>query len=205
MSKVENPWLATRTRTGAEYDATYIEREAAGIDVHGEATLVETLMLGEFRPKSPPASILDAGCGTGRMAIELKRRGFHAVGTDLDEVMLTQARAKAPEMVWHQGDLATIDIGEKFDAIVLAGNVMIYVVPGTELAVLKNMARHLNPGGILIASFQPMGREWTEMSVPAYESVAAEAGLTMRYRWSTWEQDEWQSGDDYLVSLHQLA
>ncbi|MFN8442970.1 MAG: hypothetical protein U0175_19495 [Caldilineaceae bacterium] len=42
---MSNPWLATRKRTGAEYDAPYEARAAAGIDVHGEANLVKSCLL----------------------------------------------------------------------------------------------------------------------------------------------------------------
>ncbi len=39
--------------------------------------------------------ILDLGCGTGRHAIELARRGYTVVGVDLSESMLNKARSKA--------------------------------------------------------------------------------------------------------------
>ena len=207
MSKsrhLQNPWLATRTRTGAEYDAPYAEREAAGVDIHGEASLIEALLTGDFRPKTPlPYSVLDAGCGTGRTAIELAKRGFDAAGTDIDEVMLTQARAKAPDMLWVQGDLATVQLKRQFDAIVMAGNVMIYVTPGTEQAVVSNLATHLVPGGLLIASFEPEGREWSDLSAEKYETLCQNSGLATVFRWSTWDRDLWKPGDNYIVSLHQ--
>ena len=37
-----------------------------------------------------------------------------------------------------------------FDAIVLAGNVMIFLAPGSEATVVANLARHLTPGGALV-------------------------------------------------------
>lgn len=48
---------------------------ATGADVHGEATFVRAYA---------PASVLDAGCGTGRVAIELARHGIEVVGVDVD-------------------------------------------------------------------------------------------------------------------------
>ena len=95
MNHSQNPWLATRTRTGAEYDAPYFERAALGIDIHGEANLVEKLLAQYGVDSASRLNILDAGCGTGRMGIELAQRGFEVTGVDLDEVMLSQARAKA--------------------------------------------------------------------------------------------------------------
>lgn len=96
----------------------------------------------------------DAGCGTGRMGIELARRGMEIVGVDLDEVMLAQARSKAPQIDWQLADLSTITLDQPFDAIVMAGNVMIYLTPGTEAATVSNLAAHLNPGGLLVAGFR---------------------------------------------------
>ena len=199
-----NPWLATRNRTGSEYDAPYLARAAAGMDVHGEANLAERLLHSEeyHARATMPYRVLDAGCGTGRTAIELARRGFDIVGVDLDDVMLTQARAKAPQHDWRLGDLSIIELDAAFDAIVMAGNVMIYLTPGTEAATLANMARHLKPGGLLISAFELTPQRWTQLSIDSYESMAQAAGLRPVARWSTWEQAPWQSGDRYAVSVH---
>ncbi|MEP7135364.1 MAG: class I SAM-dependent methyltransferase [Chloroflexota bacterium] len=199
-----NPWLATRTRTGSEYDAPYEARAATGLDVHGEANLIEKLLHSDLNQTNtaPPYRILDAGCGTGRMAIELARRGIAVTGVDLDEVMLKQAKHKAPHLDWRLGDLSTIELEHAFDVVVLAGNVMIYVTPGTEAAVLVNMARHLKPGGLLVAAFELTPRTWTKLTVETYAQLAEQAGLRKAARWSTWEQAPWNSADTYVVSVH---
>ncbi|MEM7334247.1 MAG: class I SAM-dependent methyltransferase [Chloroflexota bacterium] len=206
MSSQKNPWLATRTRTGAEYDLPYQLRAQAGEDIHGEANLVEKLVLAHCkRPEGGkrPFSILDAGCGTGRMGIELNRRGFNVVGVDLDDVMLKQAKAKAPQIAWHLADLSTVQLNQTFDAIVLAGNVMIYVTPDSEKVILQNMVHHLNPNGLLLAAFELTPKAWTDLTLDQYEQLASNLGLKRLARWSTWEQAPWQEGDHYVVSLHQ--
>ncbi|MEQ1788221.1 MAG: SAM-dependent methyltransferase, partial [Acidimicrobiales bacterium] len=53
---------------GDDYQARFDRLAAAGDDVHGEATFVRAYA---------PRSVLDAGCGTGRVAIELARGGQH--------------------------------------------------------------------------------------------------------------------------------
>jgi SAM-dependent methyltransferase len=203
-SSPPNPWLTTRTRTGQEYDAPYEARAAAGANVHGEADLISKLLQAHAGPSrvDVPHRVLDAGCGTGRIAIELARRGAAVVGVDLDEVMLVQARAKAPELDWRLGDLSTIDIGQSFDCVLLAGNVMIYLTPGTEAATLHNMARHLRPGGTLVAAFELPPPPWSPMTLEIYDRLAAAAGLAMVGRWSTWQQDDWRPDDRYAVSVH---
>ena len=59
--------------------------------------------------------VLDAGCGTGRVAIELARRGHSVAGVDIDDEMISGARGKAPELTWHQLDLASFDLREAFE------------------------------------------------------------------------------------------
>jgi SAM-dependent methyltransferase len=189
----DNPWIRSRTRTGDEYDATYERRAAAGEDVHGEANFVQA---------TGARSVLDAGCGTGRVGRELARRGLDVAGVDLDEVMLATARAKAPEVDWRLGDLASIDLGRRFDAIVMAGNVMIFLTPGTEGAVIANMAAHLDAGGVLIAGFQ---LQPGKLAIEQYDAMAADAGLTLRERWSTWERGAWAHGGGYAVSVHKRS
>jgi SAM-dependent methyltransferase len=185
-----NPWLRSRRRSGDEYDETYERRAAAGENVHGEADFVMRLA---------PRSVLDAGCGTGRIARELARRGVETVGVDLDDDMLSTARRKAPALEWHCADLATIDLGRVFDVVLLAGNVMIFLTPGSESAVVANLTRHLAPGGALVAGFSLRPGQLT---VDVYDRLAAAAGLSVVERWSTWDRDLWRPGADYQLSVH---
>lgn len=185
-----NPWLRMPRASGDEYDASYERRAAAGEDVHGEA---------DFVMRFTPATVLDAGCGTGRIARELARRGVDIVGVDLDEQMLATARRKAPDLLWHCADLAAIDLARTFDVILLAGNVMIFLTPGTERDVLSNLARHLAPGGRLIAGFSLRPGQ---LAAADHDRLAAEAGLSLVERWSTWDRTPWDPTGDYQLSVH---
>jgi SAM-dependent methyltransferase len=185
-----NRWLQTRTRGGDEYDAGFEALAAAGKDVHGEASFVAAL---------GARTVLDAGCGTGRVARELARRGLAVMGVDLDPEMLGTARRKAPQLEWRLADLETVDLGRTFEAVVLAGNVMIFLTPGTEAAVVANLARHVAPGGWLVAGFQV---EPDRLPLEDYDRYAAAAGLALAERWATWDRGPWQPGGDYAVSVH---
>ena len=178
-----------RFARGDEYDATWRALAAEGKSIHGEADLV---------CRFEPRSVLDAGCGTGRVAIELAARGIDVVGVDLDPAMIGHARVKAPDLPWIEDDLATVDVGRQFDVVVMAGNVMIFVAPQTEVAVVANMARHVAPGGHLIAGFQ-LGRSF---GIVAYDAAAADAGLERVERFSTWDGAPWTESDGYAVSVH---
>lgn len=184
-----NPWLA-QAHDGDAYDATYERREAAGEDVHGEANF-----LGRYELKS----VLDAGCGTGRIARELARRGLDVVGVDLDPAMLAVGQRKAPGMRWEVADLETVDLTRTFDAVLMAGNVMIFLTPGSEGAVLKNLARHLTPGGLLVAGFQ---LRTGGLGLERYDELAEAAGLALYERFATWDGDPWAVGGSYAVSVH---
>ena len=87
-------WQGSDVPRGAAYDRRFEDLAAGGMDVHGEAALVDS-----YRPDA----VLDAGCGTGRVAIELSRRGYPVVGVDVDPVMLEAAHAKAPDLTWVRG------------------------------------------------------------------------------------------------------
>lgn len=142
--------------------------------------------------------ILDAGCGTGRVAVELARRGFAVAGVDIDDEMISGARGKAPDLAWHQLDLATFDLRETFDAVVMAGNVLLFTAPGTEAAVVARCAAHLSSGGALVAGFQLRGGGY---GLDRYDADCTAAGLSLSERYSTWERGAW-SGGDYAVSVH---
>lgn len=182
---------------GAEYDARWEEMAASGDNIHGEADLVGFLLA-----RSGGHRVLDAGCGTGRVAIELSRRGFAVAAVDADPEMLAAAREKAPQLSWARCDLAD---GKglaraspgPFDLILLAGNVMIFLAPDTEPKVLANLARRLAPGGLLVAGFSLND----DLSVTRYDALAAGAGLQLEHRWATWDRQPFADGD-YAVSVH---
>jgi SAM-dependent methyltransferase len=177
-----------------DYDRRWDDLAAAGREVHGEARLVAALVDASAGP------VLDAGCGTGRVAIELARHGYATVGVDVDPDLLERARAKAPNLEWQRGDLARLPLTTApgpFAGAVLAGNVMIFVAPGTEEAVLANVAARLAPSGLVIAGFQ-LGRRLT---LEEYEAAAGSAGLAPVARFATWDQDPFVDGGDYVVAV----
>jgi SAM-dependent methyltransferase len=192
---VSGPWQNSDVPRGRAYDRRFEELAAAGMDMHGEAALVAS-----FAPQ--PVSVLDAGCGTGRVAIELHRRGHAVVGVDVDVAMLEAARAKAPDLAWVHGDLADPGLeldGETFDIVVMAGNVLIFVPPGTEGRVLQNAARWLRPGGLLVTGYSVRRDGFAPRQ---HDTLAARSGLVLQERWSTWDRHPYTPGDRYAVAVH---
>ncbi|MEO8694947.1 MAG: class I SAM-dependent methyltransferase [Acidimicrobiales bacterium] len=182
-------WDRTSAPRGDDYDARWKALEASGHDPHGEVAFVM---------RFAPQSVLDAGCGTGRVAIELARRGVAAVGVDLDPAMLDAARRKDPQRQWVCGDLTSLDLEARFDVVVMAGNVMIFVEPGTEAQVVARLAAHLVPGGHLVAGFQ-LGQT---LGLEDYDEAARAAGLDFEARFATWDGDPFGPSERYAVSVH---
>jgi SAM-dependent methyltransferase len=188
-------WQATDAPRGDGYDARWRSLAATGQNVHGEADLVENLLR-----ESGGTRVLDAGCGTGRVAIELSARGFSVVGVDVDSEMLATARAKEPELPWLDCDLVNLAhaIDAEFDLALLAGNVMIFLQPGTEAAVLHSVGARVAPGGLLISGFSIRPNR---LSLKRYDELAEDAGLQPVARWATWSREPFEGGD-YAVSVH---
>jgi SAM-dependent methyltransferase len=196
MKPVSTLWQATDAARGADYDARWGPLLEAGENIHGEADLVQSLLRA-----TGGRTVLDAGCGTGRVAIELARRGLQATGVDADPEMLAAARAKAPELAWVDGNLSDDNLcglPEHVDLVLLAGNVMIFLEPGTESRVITNLAARLTPHGLLVAGFavQP-----DRLPLARYDQLAVAAGLAPVGRWATWDRHPFEGGD-YAVSVH---
>jgi SAM-dependent methyltransferase len=174
---------------GAEYQARFDALAATGADMHGEATLVRSFA---------PASVIDAGCGTGRVAIELARHGIDVVGVDVNASMIAEARRLAPGLAWVEADLAGFDLGRTVDVVVLAGNVPIFCPAARRAALVASCAAHIAPGGAMLAGFG-LGRGY---DLADYDEACGAAGLVIDGRYSTWDRQPSGPGDDYAVSLH---
>ena len=162
-------------------------------DAHGEADFLDSLR---------PRSVLDAGCGTGRVAIELHRRGIDVMGVDLDDDLLALARAKAPDVVWRCVDLATMELGRRFHVVAMPGNVMLFCRPESRGAIVARAAAHLDGSdGFVVAGFSLRAGE---LSLDEYDRHAVAAGLVLVDRWATWERTPY-AGGDYAVSVHRPA
>jgi SAM-dependent methyltransferase len=188
-------WQDADAPRGDDYDARWRSLAATGQNVHGEADLVETLLR-----ESGGTRVLDAGCGTGRVTIELAQRGFAVVGVDVDPDMLSAARTKRPELTWVEADLTdlTKTVDAEFDLALLAGNVLIFVRPGTEGDVMGAVGERVAPGGLLVSGFS-IRRD--RLSLSRYDELVERAGLQPVARWATWSRDPF-TGGDYAVSVH---
>ncbi|MGW7357164.1 class I SAM-dependent methyltransferase [Streptomyces sp. NPDC054802] len=192
----------TGGQAGEEYAQRFARLAESGHDIHGEANFCAALL-------EPAARVLDAGCGTGRIAIRLAELGHHCTGVDVDSSMLAVARRDAPTQEWLLGDLARLDtlgLDQDFDLALAAGNVIPLLAPGTGSVVVRQLAAALRPGGLLVTG---MGLDAAHLPLPEppvtlteFDDWCTRAGLTLRQRYATWSGDPYDPGCGYAVSVH---
>ncbi len=108
-----------------------------------------------------PGRVLDIGCGSGRLTVELERRGWQAVGIDTHAGRLDQARARSSEVEWRLEDMDSplrFRDGE-LDAVVSRCSMMIGADP---VATLREVRRVLRPGGVVLTAIwaEPGQNRW---------------------------------------------
>jgi SAM-dependent methyltransferase len=127
----------------ALYDHTYKRRKS---DVRYYADLAEA--------KGGP--VLELGAGTGRVAMELARRGLEVVAVDAMDAMLNQAatrlqrqpRAVRERVTLVRGDLRRIDLGRRFPLVLAPFNVLMHLYDQSDMnRALANVRRHLRRTG----------------------------------------------------------
>jgi SAM-dependent methyltransferase len=133
------------------YDLLYRDK-----DYRGETEFVERVI----RAHVPDARrILELGCGTGVHAIMLAERGYHVVGIDLSEEMLSVATQRAgrlpPEIAnrvrFVQGDARGANVNGRFDAVLALFHVLSYQLTNDDLrAVFTGVKARLAPEGVFI-------------------------------------------------------
>ncbi|MGB2713905.1 MAG: class I SAM-dependent methyltransferase [Vicinamibacterales bacterium] len=107
----------------------------------------------------PGATLLDAGCGTGRYAAELARRGYTVEGVDRSSALIETARQSVRghgnSVSFRVGDLLALPVA-RYDGILCRGVLNDFVNDDARLSVFAAFAGALRPPGVLILDV----REW---------------------------------------------
>jgi SAM-dependent methyltransferase len=105
----------------------------------GEPELITSVL-------SPGASVLELGCATGRIADALVALGHPTTGVDQSAAMLAHVHRATPVLA----DIEDLDLGRRFDGVVLASHLVNTADPARRRAFLTTCARHVDPGGVVL-------------------------------------------------------
>ena len=103
-------------------------------------------------------SVLELGCGTGSVLAGLGS-GFALTGIDQSSEMLAIARRKCPAANFHQCDIASFALKERFDVVLCVFDTMNHVESFDRwLDVFERVSEHLQPGGLFVFDLNTLGR-----------------------------------------------
>jgi 2-polyprenyl-3-methyl-5-hydroxy-6-metoxy-1,4-benzoquinol methylase len=170
----------------------------------------------------PGSRVLDAGCGSGQVAIVLAERGMNVTGVDLSPAMIRRANAHAMErgviVDWRTGDISRLaDPPDAFDAIY--ARVLLQFVPDVP-AALREFRRVLSSGGRLLASvpgaLSPIYRASWLRHLPGgdpgnnyllpweLENLLQEGGWRIVDGWGEWGDDLYGVSNEN-ISMHHAS
>src|SRR4051794_28212704 len=131
------------SRSADLYDALY----ATFKDYRAEVARLREL-IAERVPEA--RTLLDVACGTG-VHLTLLREHFEVAGLDIDPQLLAIAGEQLPGVPLHEGDMTGFDLGRRFDVVLNLFSSIGYAGDEERLrASVAAMARHLEPGGLLV-------------------------------------------------------
>ena len=126
--------------------------------------------------------ILDLGCGTGRVALDLAARGHDVTGLDSDPELVDALGLRARERDLRAeavaGDARSFELGRSF-GLVISPMQVIQLLGGADgrAAMLGAVRNHLRPGGVFAAALANPFDGWSESdSLPPLPDIREEAG-----------------------------
>lgn len=123
-------------------------------------------------------TVLELGCGTGRVAVPLAQSGLKVTGVDINDAMLAVAKKRMGSrrgLTLKRGDMTTLDLKQTFALVTVPlGGVQHLATLEDVTAAIAVLARHLEPGGVAVVDIeaphrddydptpQPLVEHWTK-------------------------------------------
>jgi glycine/sarcosine N-methyltransferase len=136
----------------------------------------------------PDARLLDAGCGTGRYAVELAARGYRVCGLDAsaDLVAVARRRAGAAAVAFATGDLGALLPTGSYDAVLCRGVLNDLVDDASRRGAFVAFAGALARGGVLVLDVRDWEATARRKAVePIHERTVETARGTLTFRSET--------------------
>ncbi|NUP12340.1 MAG: class I SAM-dependent methyltransferase [Polyangiaceae bacterium] len=138
------------------YDRTYARRseDVAFYVARAEELVASKSARGKRAAK--PATILEYGCGSGRITIPMARAGAHVLGVDQSAPMLdklgdrlaTESADVQARVRKRQGDMRALKVAERFDLVICPFNTFLHLYERTDVEqFLARVREHLAPAG----------------------------------------------------------
>ena len=148
-------------RTLADRTGQIYQTHARAWDASRDTSLFERGWLDRILAHAPDGPVLDLGCGAGDpIARYFIDAGRALTGVDIAPAMLDLARARWPDQTWVEADMRSLDLGQRFAALV-AFNSFFHLPPEDQPPMFARFAAHLRPGGVLWFSAGPGAGEVT--------------------------------------------
>jgi ubiquinone/menaquinone biosynthesis C-methylase UbiE len=195
------------SKTAQYYDKIYAHK-----DYQAETAYLQAIIAQELQTQ--PQTLLDVACGTGSHIAYLKAH-YRVSGLDLEPGLLDMARARHPEVTFHQGDMTDFDLGQRFDIITCLFSAIGYVGTVDNLnRALRAMSRHLAPGGILLVEPWFTLAQWNTgkphaMLIDEPDLKIARVSTSFREGRLSWFDFHYliatPEGTEHLVERHELG
>lgn len=166
-----------------------------------ERTAVEAALLQQLLHLPAGSTVLDLGCGQGRLAIPLARSGYRVVGYDKSEPLLREAERRAREagvsIAFQIGDMRDLNYDSEFDAVINVGTAFGYVQHESEdQDILCRIRRSLKPGGVFVQDTENRDRKITNRLGEVEHDMN---GLTVcSTRTFQWETGRWRESISWV-------
>lgn len=171
---------ALQTLRSAAEELSTVYRDPVHYDLLAQMTAPEDLPLYRALAQEHAGPVLELGCGTGRVALELASDGADVTGVELSEPMLAFARQKAEErqlaITLALGDLRSFELERTFPLVLLTYNTLNHLLDLDAIErAFGSARRHMgDESRLVIDTFQP--------SLAFLGSDRTEARPILRYR-----------------------
>jgi SAM-dependent methyltransferase len=122
-------------------------------------------------------TLLHLGCGGGHNDFTLKKH-FKTTGVDASPDMLNLAGDLNPEVEYIEGDMRSVRLGRRFDAVILLDSVAYMLSEGALRAALATAHEHLKAGGTFLSVVEMEPAAFVQNRTDAWTNTRGEIELT---------------------------